>query len=198
MKQAIPQIGVDLDGVVARHSLGGFWVVLRKLKERMLKTTHSQKWYYPSTFLEKFAWKIINQLRVPFTDKNNFLAFLARENKAEFYLVTSRFEFLENLTQNWLKKYHLDQYFTKILINNKDINPLIFKAKTINDRALDFFIDDDLEVIDYLKKNTKTKLFWVIPGHKNKRDNNHHDVESGDDFIDTLKRLFPRVKPKID
>lgn len=196
MSQEVPRIGVDLDGVIARHSLGGFWVVLRKVKERILKTTHSQKWYYPNTFLEKLAWRIINWLRVPFADKGGFFASLAKENKARFYLVTSRFKFLEKSTADWLKKYHLDKYFAEVLINNKDIDPLIFKAKTINDRGLDFFIDDDLDVIDYLKKNTNAKLFWVVPGHKDKKDNNHHDVESGDDFTDTLRKIFPRVKPE--
>jgi len=196
MNQRIIKIGVDLDGVIARHSLGGFWVILRKLKERLLKTTHSQKWYYPSTFLEKFAWKVINWLRIPFADKDGFFASLAGGNKAKFYLVTSRFKFLEKLTADWLKKYHLDQYFAEVLINNKDINPLIFKTEIIKERGLDFFIDDDLEVIDYLKKNIGAKLFWVVPGHKDKKDNNHHDVGSGDDFTDILRKLFPKVKPR--
>lgn len=196
MKQRIPRVGIDLDGVIAQHSLGGFWVVLRKLKERMLKTTQSANWYYPNTFLEKFAWRIINQLRTPFVDKDDFFASLAQKKTARFYLVTSRFQFLEKLTADWLKKYHLDQYFAGVLINNKDIDPLIFKAKMINDWGLDSFIDDDLDVIDYLKKNTKAKLFWVVPGHKDKKDNNHHDVESGDDFTDTLRKLFPRVRSK--
>jgi len=196
MNQRIIKIGVDLDGVIARHSLGGFWVILRKLKERLLKTTHSQKWYYPSTFLEKFAWKVINWLRIPFADKDGFFASLAGGNKAKFYLVTSRFKFLEKLTADWLKKYHLDQYFAEVLINNKDINPLIFKTEIIKERGLDFFIDDDLEVIDYLKKNIGAKLFWVVAGHKDKKDNNHHDVGSGDDFTDILRKLFPKVKPR--
>lgn len=198
MVQKIIKIGVDLDGVVARHSLGGFWVVLRKLKERILKTTQSANWYYPNTFLEKLAWRIINWLRIPFTDKDSFFASLATDQKAEFYLVTSRFKFLENLTQGWLKKHGLDGHFAQVLINRQDSDPLIFKAKIINEHKLDFFIDDDLDVIDYLKKNTKAKLFWVVPGHKDKKDNNHHDVESGADFTDTLRKLFPRARPEID
>lgn len=184
MSQKILKIGVDLDGVIAQHSLGGFWVVLRKLKERILKTTRSANWYYPNTFLEKLAWRIINWLRVPFTDKDGLFASLAGENKARFYLVTSRFKFLEKLTGSWLKKYHLDKYFAGVLINTKDIDPLVFKAKVINDKDMDFFIEDDLDVIDYLEKNTSAKLCWVVPGHT--------------DFIDTLKRLFPKKKRETD
>ena len=196
MNQRIIKIGVDLDGVIARHSLGGFWVILRKLKEKVLKTARPANWYYPNASLEKLAWRIINWLRIPFADRDGFFASLAKENKAKFYLVTSRFKFLEKLTTDWLEKHHLDKYFSGVLINNKDINPLIFKAKIINDWGIDCFIDDDIDVIDYLKKNTNAKLFWVVPGHKNKKDNNHHDVGSGDDFTDILRKLFPKVKPR--
>jgi len=37
METNYSRIGLDLDGVVARHSLRGFWIRLRLLKEKFLK-----------------------------------------------------------------------------------------------------------------------------------------------------------------
>ena len=183
------KIAVDLDGVIAQHSLGGFWVWTRKAKEKILKKAHSSSYYYPSTVLEKTAWLIINGARRPFPDKNNFFASLVDGGGIQFYLVTSRFKFLEELTRNWLKKYNLDKNFHKILINSQDADPSLFKERAIRELELDYFIDDDLEVINYLEKKTKAKLYWVVPGHRKKTDNHNGGVITCDDFLDALRKI---------
>jgi len=196
MTKRIPLIGIDLDGVIARHSLWGFWVILRKIKEKLLKKNKVANWYYPTTFLEKKAWIIINQLRTPFIDKEKILASLATNNKAKFYLVTSRFKFLEKLTLSWLKRYHLDKYFSKVLINTKNINPLIFKIKAIKKYKMDFFLDDDLEVIEDLAKTTKAKLFWIVPPYKNPKENCLSTIKSCSNLPEALKIIFNKNSPK--
>lgn len=160
-KRKLVKVGVDLDGVVAKHAMRGFWVSLRKLKEFFLKKSHSSNYYYPSTEVEKLGWKVINSARLPFDKKGKDIKIFLKENRLELYLITSRFKFLEKLTYLWLKKYRLDHLFTKVIINNKNQNPLIFKLNTVKKLNLDCLIDDDFEVIQYLKDRTDKKLFWV-------------------------------------
>lgn len=193
-KKKIIKIGIDLDGVVARHSLGGFWVWARKIKEKILKKMRSSTHYYPNTPFERLAWKVIDGVRKPFVDKGNLFTSLSKKNDIRFYLVTSRFKFLEKLTKNWLKKYRLNSSFYRVLINTDDIDPLFFKAKAIKDYGLDFFVDDDLEVIDYLKNKTAAKLYWVVPDHKNENDNPDSRVKNCQDFPEALKKISKLLK----
>ena len=188
----IIKVGVDLDGVIAKHSLGGFWVWLRRFKEKILKKTANFRYYYPSSLIELIGWKVINWHRVPSLDRESIFSFLAAKKEIRFYLVTSRFRFLEDLTLRWLKKYELNSCFHQILINIEDQNPLVYKSKAIQTLDLDFFIDDDLEVIDYLKKKTKARLYWIVPGHRKKSDNHDDQVETCQDFAEALKKIFGR------
>lgn len=190
-EKKIIKVGVDLDGVVARHPLGGFWVWLRKLKEKILKKMHSSTYYYPATTFERLGWMVIDWERRPFIDKDNLFASLAKRDGVQFYLVTSRFKFLEKLTKDWLKKYRLDSCFYQVLINTDNIDPFIFKAKAIRNLGLDFFIDDDLDSINYLKDRTTAKFYWVVPGHKNKNDNHNCQIESCNDFLEALRKILP-------
>lgn len=187
-RKDIIKIGVDLDGVIARHDLGGFWIWLRKLKEE-IKKKHVINYYYPSNYFERIAWKVINNRRKLFVDHDNIFRKLSQHNEFHFYLITGRFKFLEELTLSWLEKHNLISYFRKVIINLKDIDPSIFKTRQINKLSLDYFIDDDLDTLNLLKKKTKTKLFWVVPKHKDKNQNNDSGVISSKDFTEALSEL---------
>lgn len=193
-KKKTVKVGVDLDGVVARHSLGGFWVWARRVKEKILKKMHSSTYYYPSTPFERQAWKVIDGMRKPFIDKDSLFNSLSKRNDIRFYLVTSRFKFLEKLTQDWLEKHGLDSHFYRVCINVNDLDPFIFKEKVVKDHNLDFFIDDDLDCINYLKKKNNVKLYWVVPGHRDEDDNHDHRVRNCQDFTEALSKIFKSLK----
>jgi len=153
----IIKIGFDLDGVLAQHSLGGFWFKLRKFKEKLFKKTHSSSYYFPKTLVEKIAWIIIDWFRRP-SEQRDFLVSLAKKKQLKFYLITGRFKFLERLTFKWLRKNKLFDCFEKVLVNTQDLEPTEFKAKKINRLGLDFFIDDDPDTISCLRKKTAAKI----------------------------------------
>lgn len=190
VKKKVIKIGVDLDGVIATHPLKGFWVKLRRLKEKILKKVHLPTYYYPATLLEKTSWKAINWLKKPIRDQNGLFSSLAQKNEVQFYLVTGRFDFLDKLTKKWLEKHQLKDFFYKIQVNSDDIDPTIFKEKAIKEFGLDIFIDDDLEVLEYLKKSTQAKLFWIVPKHLNKNANLDFRIESCHNFLDALQKIF--------
>jgi len=183
------RIGFDLDGVIAQHSLDGLWVQLRKIKEKILKKKHSSCYYYPSMWLEKRAWMLIDSRKRPFVDEKNTFNSLAKKRELQFFLVTGRFQFLEKLTRKWLTKHDLINNFRQLFINIEDIDPIIFKTRAINNLKLDFFIDDDLETINVLKKKTKAKFFWIVPPHKSESENNDNRVKSCTRILEALEEI---------
>lgn len=185
----VTKIGLDLDGIIAQHSLGGFWYKLRKFKERVLKKTHSPSYYFPKSFVEKNAWIIIDWFRQPFKERNLLLS-LAKDKKIKFYLITGRFKFLERLTIKWLKKYKLFDCFEKVLINTENLEPTEFKAQKIKQLDLDFFIDDDLETILALKKKSPAKLYWLMAVETKKTDN--PKVTSVGSLTEVLQQITAR------
>lgn len=190
------RIGCDLDGVVARHSLGGLWVKIRILKEKILKKAKDKDYYYPKTELERTAWKLINWLRVPDEDGLNLFQKLKNEN-FDFYLITSRLKFNYSSTIKWLKKYKIFSLFEEVLVNVADENPVEFKLKAVEKNEINYFIDDDLEVLIKLCQ-TKAKLFWVVPGHRNGAENQQNQIETCSTFSEALKKISKELDLNID
>lgn len=183
------KVGVDMDGVIARHDFGETWFRLRKLKEKLFKKTHLYNYYYPSSYFERLAWKEINKRRMPFIDNDALFQKLVNRNKIQFFLITGRFKFLEQLTFDWLKKHELNNYFNKIMINTEDIEPQLFKSKAIRDLKINCFIDDDLETIRYLRSKTKAHLFWIVPNYQDKNEKKDNRITACNEFSETLKRI---------
>lgn len=100
-------------------------------------------------------------LRRAITENLIFIRNLPKENN-EFYLISSRFKFLEKRTKNLTKKHKLDKIFNKMFFNFSNEQPHIFKNRIIKDLKLDYYIDDDLALLKYVAEhNPKTKFFWV-------------------------------------
>lgn len=185
------RIGCDLDGVVAKHSLSGFWVKVRLLKEKLLKKTHTKEYYYPATKIERTAWRVINFLRVP--DSKGIVGLKDLQEKGcHFFLITSRFKFNEPSTLKWLKKYRLSSLFDKIIINVQDKSPIDFKIEAVTREKIDFFIDDDLEILLALEK-TQAKLFWVVPGHRSLLENHRQKIRSCHSFAEALREIGKEI-----
>lgn len=181
------RVGLDLDGVVAKHSLGGLWVKVRMIKEAVLKSSHSKKYFFPKTKLEQLAWVIINWYRVPDKKGINLLKSLGQKN-FRFYLISSRLKFNYPSTIKWLKRYELFDLFEKIFLNTKDENPICFKVEKVESEKIDFFVDDDLEVLIALCQ-TKAKLFWVVPGHRNGDENHENKIVNCDSYKEALEKI---------
>jgi hypothetical protein len=176
------KVGLDLDGVVAKHPWGGFWVWLRKLKEKMLKKVGDKDYFYPASGVERWSWKVIDWSKKPAVRKKGL-----EEKEVEFYLVTSRFKFLGKLTLRWLELYGLKKVFKKIIINVDDLDPAKFKTKVVKKFELDIFVDDELEILRVLEKKTKAKLYWVVPEHRDKRENGNKEIVSKNSLKEFLE-----------
>lgn len=143
------RVGIDLDGVL----VGGPPFVPSWLLELLYRGPKDKKLHYriPDSQAEIWIRRLShNPFFRPPISKN--IEKLKNMNKDELFLVTSRFSFLQDKTKNLLQFYGLNKYFKDIVLNLGNEQPHIFKQKTIEKLKLDVFIDDDKDLVSFLKK----------------------------------------------
>lgn len=100
--------------------------------------------------------------RPPIMNNINYIKSLALTSKNKHFLISSRFGFLKKRTDNLIKRYRLDKIFNAMYFNYANKQPHEFKNEIIEKLNLDMYVDDDLELLEYLTdKNPKTKFFWL-------------------------------------
>lgn len=87
---------------------------------------------------------------------------LAKKNTNKHYLISGRFGFLKNKTNELIKKHGFDRIFDGLYFNFSDNQPHLFKNEIIKKLRIDLYVDDDLQLLEYLSKdNPKIKFFWL-------------------------------------
>jgi hypothetical protein len=151
-KRKITRIGFDLDGVI----IGKPPFVPIFLMDLLVRSHENKELSYrfPNTRFERFVrWFSHHPIFRPPIKKNiNLIHELYKNKNYELYVVSSRYSFLEKRTKQWFDYYCFDGLFKKIYINLKDEQPHLYKEKMINNLRLNVFIDDDLLLLEYLKK----------------------------------------------
>lgn len=100
--------------------------------------------------------------RPPITENMEYVKNLALANKNKYYLISSRFSFLEKKTSALIKSYNLDKIFNAMYFNYENNQPHEFKDEVIKKLNLDMYVDDDLQLLEYLTHNNpKIKFFWL-------------------------------------
>ena len=101
-------------------------------------------------------------LRQPINKNIEFVKNIYKNNTDNYFLISGRFGFLKNRTDEIIKKYELDKVFKKILINFDNEQPHIFKSTLMKQLKIDKYVDDDFFLLKYAaKRNPKTKFFWL-------------------------------------
>lgn len=100
--------------------------------------------------------------RPPIKDNIVTLAKIFNEDKFLIYLISSRFSFLRNRTEEWNRNHKISEYFEKMYFNFDDEQPHLFKNKIIKKEKINIFIDDDLDLLLYLAaKNPNVNFYWL-------------------------------------
>lgn len=182
------KIGCDLDGIF----VDGPPFVPKRLIEWLYRgpQNHEPKYRLPTTEFEQQIRKFSHHsIFRPKINKNiEFLKNFSKGGKHNFFLISSRYDFLENETLVLLKKYGLENYFSKIYLNKKDEQPHIFKRNVLEKINIDIFVEDDLMLLNYLNNFfPKIKLLWYNP-------NNVGKTSTGILHIKDLKEINPHLK----
>jgi len=154
-------IGFDLDKIFINTPP----IVPKKIIEWLYKGEPNGSLKYRSPTKAEQIIRILSHyplLRSPITENMNYVKNLAAVGKNKYYLISSRFSFLKKRTDNIIKRYSFDKIFNAMYFNYGNKQPHLFKNEIIKKLELDMFVDDDLQLLEYLTdKNPKTKFFWL-------------------------------------
>lgn len=153
-------IGFDLDRVLINYP--------PFLPSRILDRLYKQKdngvlIYRIPTYPEQLMRKSIHHplLRQPIKENLAFLRSIPKDTN-KLYLISSRYKFLQKITERLIKRYALDKIFDQLYFNFENKQPHEFKSVLIKKLKLDVYVDDDLSLIKHAAKdNPATIFFWL-------------------------------------
>lgn len=162
------RIGIDFDKVFVNYPpfIPGF--IIEYLYKRR---NHGLSYRIPGKIEQKI--RIFSHLpifRHPIKNNIESLRKIFDKGDSKIFLVSSRFSFLRDRTNLWDKRNNMFKYFEKTYFNFADEQPHIFKDKIIKKERIEKFIDDDLDLLNYLSgKNPLVKFYWISNKNTHKK-----------------------------
>lgn len=165
MKKKVVKIGFDLDGVLLYNPVRIFRFFItdfyKKIKNKILKKNEEITFYIPQKSLEKFIWLILHKTSFMINPGYENIIKLTENKNVKLYLITGRFSFLKKDLDAWLKKIRAKKIFKEIYYNKNDEQPHQFKIKMIKKLNLDFYVEDNWDIVKKLIFCKKTKILWL-------------------------------------
>ena len=160
----IIKLGLDFDGVLAYNPFRLARYPIAYFKQHILGIKRLS-FFYPKNSWQKYLWILVHESSVFPAKGAAILRHLVERKKVEAHLITARFNFLDNHLYRWLEKYQMRDLFKSININKKDQQPHIFKSEMLERLKLDFYIEDNLDIVKYLNSKSrslgKTEIYWI-------------------------------------
>ncbi|MFZ6034696.1 MAG: hypothetical protein ACOYUB_00910 [Patescibacteria group bacterium] len=160
----ILKVGFDLDGVILYNPLRNFRPFAKQILKPMKATIlHQEKenFYLPKSPMEKWLWMMIHKTSFRVNRGYDELRKLAKGKGYEFFLITGRYGFLETDYKNWLKKINAEHTFKACYLNRDNAQPNAFKEKMIKRLKLDFYVEDNWDIIEKLNHHTGSNILWI-------------------------------------
>jgi hypothetical protein len=149
-----PIIAFDLDGIFVDKPP----LIPKKMIEWLFRGWCGPKnrlyYRFPSTKTEQLVRQLSHfyLFRPALKSNIRYLRQLSRSGHYRLYLVSSRYSFIHCQTERWLKKRRIYSLFDRIYLNSEDLQPHLFKEKTLTKLAVDYFLEDDPLIFSYLQK----------------------------------------------
>lgn len=165
MKKQIIKVGFDLDGVLLYNPARVIRPIMSFIKKFILKRDLN-KFYYPKNNVEKFIWWFLHKSSVWPSSGMDELIRLIKDKKIKAYIVSARYELLENDFTRWSHTLDPNGLFSGYYYNNKNDQPQLFKEKMIKKLKLDIFVEDNWDIVKHINsklvtRNSKLKILWI-------------------------------------
>lgn len=193
------RVGFDLDGVILYNPIRIFRPLASffKFLKPYLFHEKSESFYFPNSRLEKLVWRQLHKTSFRIADGFDEIGKMAKKGVFEAYLVTSRYDFLKQDFEYWIKKLNAKSIFKQCYFNKTNMQPNAFKQHMIEKLQLDYFVEDNWGVIQKLNGSLKrvnpaaggVKILWI----SNVLDKNiqyQYKFFSLKEVADYLNRLF--------
>jgi len=153
------RVGFDFDGVIFYNATRNLRAYIYFVK-RYLLGIRQTKFYLPkSGWTQKIAYFLHSTSSRPNRGCKQFLD-LVNDPHFEVYIITARPSFMKDNIHDLLRKYDLGR-LKRIIQNKKDAQPHLYKEKLIKELHLDFFVEDNWDIVKHLAQKTKAKIIWI-------------------------------------
>jgi len=158
----LPEMTVDMDGVLCRPILGVNFVISRDIQRPpdVQRVRHALAIYRPLGWLDsrlgqgvRYGW------RLPMPYVADGLASLAEVRR--LVLLTGRPESARKTTEHWLIRHGLRDYFSEILLNDRGLPNAAFKLLKTRERGIMQHVDDDGRVAYFLAQDMPRTVFLI-------------------------------------
>lgn len=178
------RIGFDLDGVLLYNPARIIRPVVYLVKKLLFQKNVGTFWV-PQKPWEQYIWLLFHKSSIFPAPGIPHIKTLVKQNRIKAYLITGRYNFLKKDLEQWIKNMNLTPFFESIHYNAKNEQPHLFKERTIKKLKLDYFVEDNWDIVEYLnsqKKNNAT-ILWI-----------YNIFDRGIDY----KNKFPHLKKAIE
>src|SRR3990167_4579776 len=155
------RIGFDFDGVLFYNPIRLLRPLLDLVKKYVLHVP-STTFYVAKTPSSYAFMRLVHASSfMPNVGLHDFLEFLKNPN-IEVYVVTARQKFLMPDLYRLLKLYRVHIPHTVIYYNLHDEQAHIFKERMMKKLGLDFYVEDNWDIVQHVRKTTETKVIWLF------------------------------------
>jgi len=159
-KKHVLRIGFDFDGVVAYNPLRIVRGPITYIKRKLFKKKKTEFYIPKSPFMKLLFW-IPHQLSFFPGVGMQTVKRLVEEGKVEAYIISGRYGYLDAQIPRWLRSRGLDTAITAVYANGQNEQPHLFKERMLKELKLDFFVEDNFDIVEHLTKKTKTRIYWI-------------------------------------
>ena len=200
MARNIPRVGFDFDGVVAYNPLRVFRRPVMMVAKLFRREKESLHFPYPKSSLVKWFWERAH--RTSFFPSRGFsrLRELLGRGDIEGYIITGRYAFLNDELYDWLRHNKVDGLFKHIYVNMNDEQPHLFKERMIKKLNLDYFVEDNWDIVQYLNSKFKIKSSRQITNsnvQNSKQNGEHIEIHWIYNILDKFN-TYPHKHPYLE
>lgn len=155
------RIGFDFDGVLFYNFTRNLRAYIYFVKRYLLGIKRT-KFFIPKTenkLVQRLVLALHKSSYKPNQGFNQFLKLL-KNPKYEVYIITARMSFMQEDIHQLLKNYNL-RGIKQIIQNQKDEQPHLYKERVIKKLKLNYFCDDNWDIVKHLSENTAAKIIWI-------------------------------------
>ncbi|MCR4329424.1 MAG: hypothetical protein NUV65_02665 [Candidatus Roizmanbacteria bacterium] len=155
------RIGFDFDGVLFYNPIRLLRPVLDLVKKYILHVP-STTFYVAKTKNSYAIMRLVHASSfMPNVGLGDFLKLLS-DPEYDVFVVTARQKFLMPDLYRLLSLYGVHIPHERIFCNTHDEQAHVFKERMTKELKLDFYVEDNWDIVNYLRLKTKTRVVWLF------------------------------------
>lgn len=190
------KVGFDMDGVILYNPARLVRPLISHLKDVGLIKRKRMQFFRPRPGWQTLMWRLFHKSSVFPAPGLETLRELVKKGEIEAYLITGRFSELKSDYQHWMKKIKADEIFKECFINDQNEQPHLFKERMAKELNLDVFIEDNWDIVNYLRKKLTLKVCWVY-NMLDKKIDHKYKFTGLNSVVSWIQRYGKKKKTKV-